>query len=210
MTDALAQALDLIQRSDHERALALLKSIAPVPEERAAEIVFYKGWCLELLGSENGAEAAACYRQAALLRGNVETQVNSWFRAGWVEQSRREFASAERSFGQAAACADAHRLRNSTYHHARFWQAVCRENIGRYLDARAQYAEVADEASDLRMECRYREIMCSIAVGDFAAALASCEGVGALDPDELSPRENELKVLVAKEEALLRRILAAS
>ena len=210
MNDAFARALDLIRTNDHGQALSLLKSIAPVPEERAAEIVFYKGWCLELLGSENGAEAVAYYRQAAMLRGNVETQINSWFRAGWVEQSRREFAAAEGCFAHAAACAVAHRLRNSTYHHARFWQAVCRENIGRYLDARAQYAEVANEASDLRMECRYREIMCSIAVGDFAAALASCDLVDALTPGELNPRENELKALLAKEAALLRRILAAS
>jgi hypothetical protein len=47
-------------------------------------------------------------------------------------------------------------------------------------------------------------------VGDFAAALASCDLVDALTPGELNPRENELKALLAKEAALLRRILAAS
>lgn len=210
MNDTFAEALDLIRTNDYGQALSLLKRIDAAAEERAADVMFYRGWCLELLGSENGVEAATCYRQAAVLASNVEMQVNSWFRAGWVEQSRGEIAAAERCFCQAISSADSHGMRNSICQHARYWQAVCWESIGRYLDARSQYNEVANEALDLRMECRYREILCSIAVGDFATALASCQLVDALVPGELNPRESELRALVTKEAGLLRRILCAN
>jgi tetratricopeptide (TPR) repeat protein len=207
---SLADVLKAMDEQDFKGALIILESLDPADDEEQGSILFYSALCREKLGCKDTEELVSCYETSASLARDPTLGGNASFRAGWLLLNAGEQVRAESALARSIDRLSAAGIENALFCHAAFWQAVCWERAGRYLDAAPRYRKVAALDSTLRPECVYRQIQCLTAVGALKEASTVCEQADQWLGQDCQPRSVELRRLIAQEYKTLRTAMDAA
>lgn len=203
-------ALESVEKGDYATARALLQEYLERSSGKdKGDIHFWMGWCLENEVSGNREQALGHYQKALAHGATPARHLEVCFRSGWLLIQDARWSDALKQLRHAIEAADAAGIRNQTFSHAIFWQAVALETLGQYIDAIEGYRRAGNLEPLLAPEGMLREIACLDRIGRYEEALNVCCSLGSTPPKGFDPcRFAEIASWVSKEQALLERCLA--
>ena len=204
---SLSEAISAIERADFPCAVAMLDSLTPATVEEIAAVLFYRTFCRESLGDSDHLALFGCYQRAAEDLTAPLLRSQALFRAGWMLVHLNDYHGAEPYFAGAVTLCCAVGIKTGIYSHAAYWQALCWETEGRYLDAIERYREIANLDEAFRAECFYRTIQCFVVVGALEAALSACGEAEACLAESSNPRDVEVRRMIGREREMLQTAL---
>jgi tetratricopeptide (TPR) repeat protein len=208
MTTLFEAALQHENAGEYAKALDYLRQCQYEQCHDGGDLAFHIGWCLENEREGDREEVLRYYERASSEASSVEVRVNGSFRAGWVLMQEKDYGKAAAAFKKAVSIAEQMHFDHDLYHQAVFWNALCLEHLGQYLEAAQRYGAVQRVSASLAPEAGYRELLCHNQVGRYDESLRVCGTFPVQSPSGFDPRRYaELYELVKKEEHLLHRCL---
>jgi len=204
------RALESVEKGDYATALPLLQDyLERSSSKEAFDIHFWMGWCLEHEVGGDREQALGHYEKALAHGATPAQRLEACFRSGWLLIQDARWSDALKQLRHGLEAAAAAGIRNQTFSHALFWQAVALETLGQYIDAIEGYRRAGNLEPLLAPEGMLREIACLDQIGRYEEALNVCRSLGAAPPKGFDPgRFAEIVSFVSKKQSLLERCFA--
>lgn len=209
MNTLFEQALEAERGGRYSDAYRLFQHCLGELDSDPGDVYFHLGWCLEQIRVGDRQEALAYYQLAGELASTPECRINGMFRAAWLLMHEKRYAKAAAMFRLAVDGCEHQHLTTGMYHHAMYWNAVCLESLGLYLEALRWYRSVQKMSAQLDPESRYRQIVCLNQIGSYREALRVCMSFDDSPPagfDEA--RYGDLRGSALRERSMLEALLS--